>query len=241
MRTKSIYLVLASICGLLSSCDYEHVSAKGEVTTRDLSLSGYNGLKVSNAFDVYLTFSETEEHISIEANDNLHDRIVVAREGDDLIIKLKRFTTIKGKPTLKAYISTKNIKDFNLSGASTVTLGDIWDTNKGKIELSGSSEFSGEINATHLDINMGGASKADIYGNVESLYADLSGASDLRDYDLMSERLNIELSGASEAFLSAQESIDIDASGASVLNYKGDAVINHKKLNGSSRLKNRNQ
>ena len=88
---------------------------------------------------------------------------------------------------------------------------------------------------------MGGASKADIYGNVESLYADLSGASDLRDYDLISERLNIELSGASEAFLSAQESIDIDASGASVLNYKGDAVINHKKLNGSSRLKNRNQ
>ena len=61
-----------------------------------------------------------------------------------------------------------------------------------------------------------------------------------QDYDLIVDYLNIELSGASEAFLLINETIDINASGASVLNYKGNAVVNNQKLSGSSEVRNRN-
>ncbi|MGS0528251.1 GIN domain-containing protein [Zobellia nedashkovskayae] len=68
----------------------DHVKASDEITTKDLTISDYDKLKVSNAFDVYVNFSEGEEQIRIEANDNLHERIVVAREGNEIIIKLKK-------------------------------------------------------------------------------------------------------------------------------------------------------
>lgn len=87
MKTKSTILFSLGLLLFLSSCDYEHVRADDEITTRDLSLSGYSGLKVSDSFDVYVTFSDTEEQITIEANDNLHDRIVVSREGTMSLLK----------------------------------------------------------------------------------------------------------------------------------------------------------
>ncbi len=235
-----MYIAMAVACGILTSCDYDHIRASDEITTKDLTISDYDGLKVSNAFDVYVTFSDNEEEIQIEANDNLQDRIVVAREGNEVIIKLKRYTTVSGNPTLKAFITTKDISEFDLSGAASVTLESPWNTERGKIELSGASDLTGEVFADYLNVDLNGASEADIYGEVKSIHANLSGSSDFRNYDLQIERLNIDLSGASEAFLTATESIDVEATGASTLNYKGTAVINHERIKGASQLKNRN-
>ncbi|CAM4312455.1 head GIN domain-containing protein [Zobellia roscoffensis] len=240
MKTKTIFIAMALACGILTSCDYDHIRASDEITTKDLTISDYDGLKVSNAFDVYVTFSDNEEEIQIEANDNLQDRIVVAREGNEVIIKLKRYTTVSGNPTLKAFITTKDISEFDLSGAASVTLESPWNTERGKIELSGASDLTGEVFADYLNVDLNGASEADIYGEVKSVHANLSGSSDFRNYDLQIERLNIDLSGASEAFLTATESIDVEATGASTLNYKGTAVINHERIKGASQLKNRN-
>ncbi|SHI89299.1 head GIN domain-containing protein [Pseudozobellia thermophila] len=240
MRTKTLFVATAVACTILSSCDYEHIKASGEITNKDFTVSDFDRLKVSHAFDVYVTFSEDEENIRIEANDNLHKRIVVAREGNGLVVKLKKYTTVRGNPTLKAFINARDISEIDLSGAASLTLETPWDTDRARIELSGASDLNGEIIADYLDIDMHGASEGDIYGEVKSVHAKLSGSSDLRDYDMQVERLNIDLSGASEAFLTATESIDVEASGASTLNYKGPADIGHQRITGASQLKNRN-
>ncbi|WP_149303240.1 head GIN domain-containing protein [Pareuzebyella sediminis] len=240
MKKTVLFSTLVVLCSLMISCDIDHIRAKGEVTSRDLTLTGYTGLNISNAFEVFVTFSDTVEDVRIEANDNLHDRVVVAREGNDLVIRLKKHTLIRGNPTLNVYITTREIKNIDLNGASKVFFENTWETESGNVKLSGASELMGEVDIDHLELDLRGASKADIYGKATSLHADLRGASDLRDYDLLSNRLHIKLSGASEAFLSAIESIAIDAAGSSVLNYKGDAIIVHKDLRGASQLKHRN-
>jgi len=235
MKTKSIVIGLF-LCSLLTSCDHETIRAKGEVTTTEVSFSDYSGLRVSNAFNAFVTFSDSEEKIVIEANDNLHDRIIVKRDGNDVVIKLKNFTNVKGNATLNAYITTKNISKFEISGASNLTLENEWILENARIEISGASIFTGEISTDDLHVDMSGASNADLYGTARDVYADLSGSSYLRDYDLQAEKLHIDLSGASSAFLSISESIDIEASGASRLMYKGDAVIDHKDLSGASEI-----
>ena len=75
-----------------------------------------------------------------------------------------------------------------------------------------------------------------LFGSISSLEAEISGSSDLLDYDLNISNLDINLYGASTAFLSVNESISIKASGASVLNYKGDATIQESELSGSSSI-----
>ncbi len=240
MKTKSLIIALTLVVTIFTSCDHDNIRAEGEVTSLDYSIPEYSTLKVSDAFNVYVSFSDTEESIRIDANDNLHDKIVVKRDGDKLIIRLKTFTNVRGNATLNAYISTKNIESFDLGGASRVILENEWNVSKANIELSGASDFTGEIAADRLNLDMSGASNVDLFGVVSIVDADLSGSSDIKDYDLEIQNLRIDLSGASEAFLSVSESIDIEASGASTLNYKGDASITHKDLSGASEIKNRN-
>ena len=240
MKKANLFIALIIALGFLNSCDHDTIRASGEVTSLDYSIPSYSELKISDAFNVYVTFSDTEESVRIEANDNLHDKIIVKREGNALVIRLKKFTSVKGNATMNAYIVTNDITTFDLSGASRLTLENEWSVSDGRIDLSGASDFTGEINTERLYLDTKGASSLDLFGNAVSMNAKLRGSSTIKDYDLSVENLKIELSGASEAFLKVNKTIDVKASGASVLNYKGNATVNNKKLSGSSEVKNRN-
>ncbi len=141
MKTKSIVLGLMLFTVVFTSCDYEKIRASEEVSSLTYNIPDFSNLEVSNAFNVYVSFSDTEESIRIEANENLHDRITVKRDGNSLVIKLKKFTQIRGNATLNAYIVTKNITEFDISGASTLYLENQWVISNGRIDLSGSSDF----------------------------------------------------------------------------------------------------
>lgn len=236
MKTKSIIFALIVALGTLTSCDHETIRASDEVSSLDYAIPDYSALKVSNAFNTSVTFSDTEESIRIQANENLHDRIIVKRDGNALIIKLKPLTNVRGNATLNAYIVTKDIASFELSGASKLILENIWNTTNGSIELSGASNFTGEVAVDRLNLDMSGASSLDLFGTASSLDADLAGSSDIRDFDLSVKDLKMEMAGASEASLTVRESIDIKASGASSLKFKGDAKITYKRLSGASEI-----
>ncbi|RAJ15956.1 head GIN domain-containing protein [Arenibacter echinorum] len=236
MKTKSIGIGLILLCSLILSCDHEVIRVRGDITTREESFSGYSALKVSDPFNTYVRFSDTEEKIEIEANDNLHDNIIVEMVDGTLRIRLKNHTIIRGNPTLNAYIVTKRITDFDLSGASKLSLESELVASDVSIELSGASEFTGELNLEQLDLEASGAADIDLFGQVDKLDVSLSGASNLKNYDLSVKALDIRLSGASDAYLSVTETIDIDASGASKLRYKGSPIIVKSKLSGASEI-----
>lgn len=236
MRTTSITIALIILCTFLSSCYKETIRASGEITREQVNFTGYTGLRVSNAFNVYVNFSDTEENITVEANEDIQHYIVVEKDGNDLVVRLKRFTNIRGNATLNVYITTKNINYFDISGASNISLESNLVASSAVLDLSGASNFSGEVTVDRLDLESHGASNIDLYGQVGQMDVALSGSSELRNFDLSVQRLDIELSGASDAFLSVITSIDIDASGASSLTYQGDAVINSKRMSGASQL-----
>ncbi|MEO0570307.1 MAG: head GIN domain-containing protein [Bacteroidota bacterium] len=239
MKSRFI-LGLLAITLSFASCENDSIRASGEVTAREFTLSGYRALEVGGAFDVFIRFSDTEQSIRIEANENLQDRLVVRMDGNTLKIKPEDNLNIKGNATLRAFITTNNLMDINLSGATTLSLENEWIVNEGSLRMSGASDLSGPVMATRLEVQASGSSDVDLFGTVEEFYANLSGSSDLKDLDLQVQRLDIDLSGSSDAFLSVNESIEIDASGSSSLTYRGNADILRQNLSGGSELNQRN-
>ena len=73
MKTKSILLVLFAIAVTFTSCKKNEINVvpSANVTTVEKSFNNFNAIDVSDIFTVYVTFSETEESVVIEANDNL--------------------------------------------------------------------------------------------------------------------------------------------------------------------------
>lgn len=238
MKSNVLFGLLATAL-LVSSCDSESIRASDEISTREYSFSDYSGLRVSGDFDAFVRFSETEERIEIEANENLQDKIIVSKEGSTLWIRLENNVNVRGNATMKAFITTQNISDYQVSGDSYVELENVLTSDNVSLDVTGDSRFTGEIEATTLFVDLKGDSEVDAFGTVNTLNAELSGDSELKDYDMNLEDLILKLTGDSEAFLSVSGTIDVDASGDSVLNYRGEAEIIRQRLSGNSKVRKR--
>lgn len=232
--SKISFAIAVSI--LLLSCEKDTITASEEITTMDFEFSGYTSLEVNDNFKVYINFSDTDEKLRVQANDNLHEYILIRKESSKLTVKLDKVRKFKGKETLNVFITTKNINNFTIKGNTKLVLEDPLDAMNIRIDLAGNSFFTGQMNAESLDLVSSGNCMIDFSGIVKTLNAKLIGNCELSDYDLSIDALKINISGNSNAYLSVNNSISIDASGNSMLSYKGNPNIIHKEISSGSKI-----
>jgi hypothetical protein len=125
-----------------------------------------------------------------------------------------------------------------LLGATDLS-GDI-ETRVFSLNLSGASDYKGKLNATSFVFNGSGASSCEISGTADDLSLDLSGASIAKFYELYAKGAIVNVSGAGTANIRVSELLKGDISGASIINYKGDAIVKEMKTSGSSSIRYRN-
>ena len=237
MKTKIITttIVLAGI--ILNACDSViDVVPSDNVITQEYTFSGYENIETESAFTVYVEFSDTEESIVVEANENLFEYIEVSKGSDNLKIGFRENIDINGSATLKAYITTKNVSGYMATGASRFIVEDEIMTGDVTVFLSGASQFMGEMYVENLFAEMSGASSMKLIGESASTIVTASGASSIGDFEFSTEYLSVNFSGASLASLTVTDKMDVIASGASIVRYKGDAVIDSQNLSGGSQI-----
>lgn len=219
------------------SCEsFNSVVPVEDISIRQKEFFDYQRIDVESAFTVYLNFSDTEEKIEIEANDNLHQYIEVDKVGGTLKIGFRNNTNVNGSATLNAYITIKNISGYSATGASRFILNDPLTVENTDIFLSGAGSFTGDLEVINLSANLSGASTLNLIGSCESFDIEASGASNIYDFSFRCDYLNINLSGASNASLTINHSFDVNASGASIFRYKGEGKVNSQKLTGGSKI-----
>jgi hypothetical protein len=236
--TTKIITVLVGLSFLLSACEKDNtIMPSANVTTQDRTIVDYSGIEVSTAFTVDVTFSSTEEKIVIEANDNLHAYIDVIKSGDNLEIKIRDNINIHGNATLKAHITTGNtLEEIFVAEASLVTLNNQLDATDVTVSLAGASFLNGPITAQSITVFADGASNVTMQGTADTFTVNAAGASIVGTFDMIAQNADINLSGASNASITVNGIINLTASGASVLNYKGTANVDQLDLSGGSQI-----
>jgi hypothetical protein len=125
------------------------------------------------------------------------------------------------------------------SGASDVRVNGVIKSDNLTINISGSSDFRGEVDVNNLTIDQSGASDATIKGKAITLDAEASGASDLKGYELQTQNCRAHASGASDIKISVSKELNAHASGSSDIYYKGEPLIKEKRSSGSSSVSRR--
>lgn len=199
-------------------------------------VKGYHGIDVSSAIDLYLSQGD-EEAVVVSARDvKLRDRIRTVVENGILRIWLEG--KHMGDAKLKAYVSFTMLDKLTASGASDVFVDGVISGNSLALDLSGASDFKGAIRVGELYLEQSGASDSQITGVVTGLATIRnSGASDLRGYELTVEKCAASVSGASDIKITINKELRADASGASSVYYKGNAVVTESKSSGASTVK----
>lgn len=201
------------------------------------SVKGYHGIEVSSAIDLYLSQGD-QETVAVSAADiKWRDRIRTVVENGILKISLenKGWIWTSGGKKMKAYISFTTLDKLVASGASDVYVDGAITGDNLYINLSGASDFKGAVKVNELKINQSGASDVHITGTVAGLTTIMSsGASDVKGYELATANCTAHISGASDVRITVNKELNVHASGASSVYYKGDAVIREMHSSGAS-------
>jgi len=237
MKTQIFLTAIIFFSVIFTACENtENVIPNDNVTIQVHSYSDYDRIETEAAFTIYVEFSDTEETIRIETNDNLHQYIEVKKESNTLIIGIRDNININGPATLNAYITTKNVSGYAASGASRIFVDDELSAEDVSIFLSGASQFTGEVFAIDLYGEISGASTIQLTGETESSNFTASGASKIGGFGFSTEYLNVNFSGASMLNLTVTDKLDVVASGGSIISYKGSGVVNSQILTGGSQI-----
>jgi hypothetical protein len=105
-----------------------------------------------------------------------------------------------------------------------------------KMEISGAGSMQLNLSVPKLITSMSGNSTATFKGNATEFEADLSGAGNLKCFELVTQRAELDLSGACDVEINAEKELVIDASGASSVKYKGNPSIK-QQISGAGTVK----
>ena len=204
-------LLLFAICGLVTIVAFAQ-------TKENRIVSDFTGINASSIFDITVAKGNTES-LTIEADDNVMQYVRSEVRNGVLHLYLDNRQEVKNVKTLKAFLVMKNLNMVKLSGTCKLTANDLFISDKFKIECSGASNLTLNVNANELSIETSGATKIMIKANVNgSTYFNVSGSSKIRG-ELKTTNVNFDLSGTSLIELSGSAAdISVNASGTSNFN-----------------------
>jgi len=249
-----ILSMMAALVPAFAGCNVMTVTGSGNLLTWEWDYRDFNRVEVSHAFEVEITRNDTYQ-VSITFDDSLLEYLDIEQRGNTLRIELKE-AYIYHNVTHRAVITMPELRSLNLSGASTGRLSgfsseeklsseisgasslDMSDIQTGDADfnVSGASKLSGSISVADADLNISGASTVEIVGSAEDMSAEASGASKANLSDFTVTNAQVEFSGDSSGTVNASGRLDIELSGASSLDYYGDAKLGDVNISGGSRL-----
>ncbi len=189
------------------------IKGSGNLQTEKREVSNFRAVDVGGVFKVEITIQKDFD-IQIEADDNLLQYIETEIDGETLEISTsKRIST---QNPIIVRIGTPDIENIEVSGASSLTLGN--------------------LNNDSLEVDLSGASNVKIEGTTKNLVIDLSGASRVNAENLQAENVSVDASGASKADVFASNKLEADLSGASKVAYSGSPKELIKKTSGASKI-----
>jgi hypothetical protein len=235
---KSIYYLIAAL-GLSIQ-----VMASADLTTKKFKVGNFNSLEIGNEFEVHIFKGNTYSISATGTESNIED-LEVQVVGSTLEVSIdyklsKWITWSSGNSKIVLNITMPRLREAEFNGATKVTLEGFVDEEEMTLHCSGASKMSStKLVADKLLLDLSGASKVEMTGQVLKLSIDLSGASHVVLSDLIARDVDVEASGASHVELNVQKSLRVDASGASKISYRGNPVVS-QDVSGASFVKRAN-
>lgn len=215
MKKSILFTVITGIL-ILESCSGLIGSGHAVEETRTVN-TVYRGIMVEKAIRV--TVSDQVSAIHVRADELFMPFLETYVNDQDMLVigytkNLIGYSSVNTEVTVPYH---PLLSTFIASGASLIETDCPVTVNTAFFEASGASRFS-------------------VYGSAINCTVALSGASRFEDFDFTAITLDCDLSGASRMDITCQGVMKIKASGASIIHYKGDCVINSIETSGGSEV-----
>jgi Putative auto-transporter adhesin, head GIN domain len=210
----------------------EPVAGSGHLTNRSIDLSGVNSVVAGANFVVHVRTGSSPQAV-LKMDDNLVDRVDATVIGDQLHLGIKPGTNVRNA-NLSADLTVGQLDQLATSGASQVILAATVTSPALRMEVTGASSVTGPIQVGQMQVDVSGAGTLALSGQVQDLHLGAEGAGRLSLADLTVHRLDATLSGTSHVLVTVSDTLAVEATGVSVLRYRGTPHISRSEASGLS-------
>lgn len=214
---KTRLLSLSLVCLLVAGCNWKGIRGNGVIKSDTRSVTAFSKIDAGGFYE--LDWQPGPPSLTVTTDENLLPHITTSVSGDQLKIELDG-----------AMAPSDGIKVVVTSPELTT------------VELSGAVEFVAKpLAGAKFSLDTSGAVKVTLAGKVARLLANLTGASKLVAADLQTEDVELSVTGAGKADVTATNSLKAAITGAGKVVYGGSPKSVEKKITGAGKIEPRDQ
>lgn len=213
MKIKYLLLIIVFVFGF-TNCRFSGIKGNGDFASEQREIDNFDRLDLSGAFLVKVKIGNSTD-LKIESDRNLLKYIKTVVKGNTLEISSKK--DLRPKKKIVIYITTPELNDVSVSGANDL--------------------FVNGLKNDEFFVNLSGAGSVNVEGETDDLQVSISGAANLNAKDLIAENVSIDISGAADAEVYANESLNATVSGVGNVVYYGNPKSINPKVSGVGSIK----
>ncbi|MGE5519909.1 MAG: head GIN domain-containing protein [Candidatus Dadabacteria bacterium] len=224
-----VLFLLIAVSLTLSSCEFfggERVYGSGHIVNQQRSIGSFNSVSAGGSMVIHIRQNPTSS-VSIQADDNLMEYIDVYVDGSTLVVKPKYGYNLDPSRDITVYAAAPSFREIEVSGSGDV-ISDNQISGSGEMHMSvsGSGNIKVDVNLPKLTTEVSGSGTIAVKGAARDFNASISGSGDIRCFDLVTDNTSLDLSGAADAEVTANQKLDVEVSGSGDVKYKGNAAVN---------------
>ena len=217
--------------------------AFSQATKKTLELPDFKSIYVNSNYTVLLKQTNKQEVI-VEALPEFMAVTEIKVENGILMINVERkpeankslwakIDDIKLNPTMKVYVSMKNVTELQVNGAGKIVSENSIASDFITLGLSGSGSMDVDIKGNTVKAEVSGSGSLILKGYATSLDASVSGSGSFKGFDCPLEMAKIKLTGSGFAEMNVTNSLEAYVHGSGSIKHKGNTKTLTKKVYGS--------
>ncbi len=215
-----------------------------QTTKKVLDLPEFKGIYVNSNYTVYLKQTNKQE-VTVEALTEIFSVTDIKVENGILMVNIERkpdnankslwakIDDVKFNPTMKLYVSVKNVNDLQVNGGGKIVSENSIATDYVSVGVSGNGSMDVDLKGNTIKAEVSGSGTLTLRGYATSIDALVSGTGGLNGFDCVLETAKAKVSGSGECQLNVTNTLDALVLGSGKVKHKGNTKSAQKKIYGS--------
>jgi hypothetical protein len=231
---------LFAFCALIAMASVAHA----QTTKKTLELPEFKGIYVNSNYTVYLKQTNKQE-VVVEALTEIFTATDIKVENGILMINIERkpdnpnkslwakIDDIKLNPTMKVWVSVKNINDLQVNGGGKIISENSIAADYITLGVSGNGSLDVDLKGNTVKAEVSGSGTLTLRGYATSADAVVSGSGMINGFNCPLETAKVKVSGTGSCQLNVSNTIDAVVMGPGTVKHKGNTKTATKKIYGA--------
>lgn len=218
-----------------------------QTTKKVLELPEFKGIYVNSNYTVYLKQTNKQE-VTVEALTEIFAVSEIKVENGILMVNVDRkpdspnksiwqkIDDIKLNPTMKLYVSVKNLNDLQVNGNGKIISENSIAADYINLGVSGGGSMDVDLKGNTIKAELSGSGLMMVKGYATSIDAVVSGSGTLNGYNCAIETAKAKVSGSGLCQLNVSNNIEALVVGNGQVKHKGNTKSAQKKVYGSGTI-----